>query len=157
MAFVCSSRKWRNCGIPRLVMMARKRSPADSPERRRELYKQFKDRHVGYALAWARGHREQVNAYAKAWRVRIKQEAFYAYGGKCACCGETEPNFLSIDHVYGGGRKHRELIHSSHGGGSGIYRWLKQERYPQDGRFQVLCHNCNFAKRLGQCPHRQNQ
>jgi hypothetical protein len=33
-----------------------------------------------------------------------------------------------------------------------LYRWLVKNNFPKE--FQILCHNCNFAKfRLGTCPH----
>lgn len=62
------------------------------------------------------------------------------YGGKCRYCRESRFIFLVIDHLNGGGNKHRQSI----GGGSKIYRWLFSNRYPTG--FQVLCYNCNAAK-----------
>lgn len=72
-----------------------------------------------------------------------------AYGGKCQCCGETEPAFLVIDHVEGGGNAHRRA--ENFGGSPGYYRWLEKNSYPTG--FQALCQNCNFAKSHGGCPH----
>ena len=41
----------------------------------------------------------------------LKNEVFQAYGGyQCACCGETEPMFLTIDHVGNDGADHRRVI-----------------------------------------------
>lgn len=31
-----------------------------------------------------------------------------AYGGLCKCCGESSPDFLSLDHIDGGGNKDRK-------------------------------------------------
>lgn len=79
-----------------------------------------------------------------------KDAAFAAYGGyECACCGEKEKAFLTIDHVYGGGCKHRKEI------GSDIYRWLRKNKYPPG--FQVLCMNCQWGKKNcnGVCPHQK--
>lgn len=60
--------------------------------------------------------------------------------------------FLGIDHVNNDGEAHRREMA---GYGRAIYQWLRHHDYPQDGRFQVLCHNCNIAKGLyGACPHR---
>ena len=83
---------------------------------------------------------------------RIQAEIVEAYGGfKCACCGETEPMFLTIDHVNNDGAEHRRQIGAKPG--SGFYQWLKSEGYPPG--FQVLCMNCNFGKHRngGVCPH----
>ncbi len=73
------------------------------------------------------------------------------YGGNpptCKCCGESQIEFLSIDHVNGGGNQHRkELGHGVH-----FDKWLIDNGYPEG--FQVLCHNCNLAKGYyGYCPH----
>lgn len=81
-------------------------------------------------------------------RLRWKQETVDHYGGKCACCGETELVFLTFDHVDGGGRKHRE----SEKIGGHLLLWLRRNGHPAN--FQVLCWNCNSAKHLlGTCPH----
>ena len=76
-----------------------------------------------------------------------KVDAMNAYGGcACACCGETTLDFLSIDHVNGGGRKHRQTIKSN------FYEWLNRNKYPSG--YQVLCLHCNYAKYLhGACPY----
>jgi hypothetical protein len=83
---------------------------------------------------------------------RVKQAAIDAYGGRCICCGEERLIFLSIDHVHGDGRAHRERMREQHESRD-IYVWLRNHGYPQDGRLQVLCHNCNMAKRTrSACP-----
>lgn len=68
----------------------------------------------------------------------------------CACCDETEPVFLAIDHENGGGNKHRAKIGSK--GGYSFYLWLVRSKFPKG--FRVMCHNCNMAiSILGYCPH----
>lgn len=86
--------------------------------------------------------------YSKKSRERCRREVLAAYGGKCACCGETESVFLAIDHVNNDGAKHRRQVNQ----GSMIF-WIRRHRFPKD-RFQLLCYNCNRAKfSLGHCPH----
>lgn len=93
-------------------------------------------------------HRDRSRVCNRERLQRIKREVLEHYGqSRCACCGETRLEFLSIDHVFGGGRKHRESL-----GIGNMCDWLKKQNFP-DG-FQVLCMNCNFAKgRFGRCPH----
>ena len=82
-------------------------------------------------------------------RARTRDLVFEAYGGyKCVCCGETEPKFLSIDHINNDGAKHKKKTNSN------LYRWLKKNDYPSG--FQVLCMNCNCGKYRngGICPHK---
>lgn len=97
--------------------------------------------------------RDERLAYMKRWHQETKDIVFEAYGGYiCACCGETEKVFLVIDHVDGGGNTERKKISTS--GGAGQYSYLVGAGFPAG--YQVLCHNCNFAKtRLGKCPHQE--
>jgi len=77
----------------------------------------------------------------------LKVEVLTAYGGRCECCREDRIGFLTIDHVMGGGKKHRIDLHGK------LYRWLKRQKYP-DG-YRVLCFNCNCGRAVngGVCPH----
>ena len=83
---------------------------------------------------------------------RRRYEVFSHYSNgepQCSCCGEKRLEFLSIDHVNGGGCEHRKTIG---GGGLRTYSWLKKNNYPKG--FRVLCHNCNQSiGSFGYCPH----
>ena len=109
-------------------------------QRKREYYKsnkrKFADKHKVY----------QKERYK---RLRLLALQKYCLGEiQCSCCGEKEIKFLCIDHIDGGGTKHRKSI-----GKSNTYMWLKKNNYPKG--FQVLCANCNMAKRENEiCPHR---
>jgi hypothetical protein len=91
-------------------------------------------------------------AYRRRRNVRIRAETFAAYGGRCACCGETEDAFLQIDHEDGNGAAHRESLGGRNRAGIFTYVWLRQNGWPPG--FRVLCANCHAAiSRLGSCPH----
>ena len=77
------------------------------------------------------------------YAFRQKVEVFAEYGGKCATCGESRTEFLTIDHIHNDGAEQRKKMGIS--GGSSIYAWLKKNGYPKD-EFQALCFNCNVAK-----------
>lgn len=86
-------------------------------------------------------------------RRKVRLEALQAYGGaapSCVCCGEGTLLFLSLDHINGGGGKHRQET-----GGGGFYSWLRRHNYPAG--FRVLCHNCNLGRQIngGTCPHQE--
>ncbi|MFA5706889.1 MAG: HNH endonuclease [Candidatus Neomarinimicrobiota bacterium] len=82
-------------------------------------------------------------------KTRRRKRVLAAYGGKCACCGETEWKFLSLDHVDNDGAEHRRKI-----GQSRIYEWAEDNGYPDN--LQLLCYNCNMAKAFyGKCPHQE--
>jgi hypothetical protein len=108
--------------------------------------------HRDELLEYRKAHREEFAEKSKNRYHNLHLEVIKHYGDKCMCCGETIKEFLCIDHINGGGCKHRKEI----GGGSYFYVWLKKNNYP-DG-FQVLCHNCNQAKSAyGECPHKDGR
>lgn len=88
-------------------------------------------------------------------RTGLKAEVMTAYGGQCACCGESRLVFLSLDHINNDGKadraKYRETK-TSQFGGHVFYRHLRDLGFPPG--LQVLCANCHTAKtHYGQCPH----
>jgi len=95
---------------------------------------------------------ERAEKLAK-WRREIRREVLVRYGGdppKCACCGESTYGFLAIDHIHGGGRRHR--LES----GSSIEHWAKKNGFPYGLR--VLCNNCNRSfGSYGYCPHSEDR
>lgn len=97
--------------------------------------------------------KQPTNEERKDYWQKIKKEVMDAYGAYCACCGVTGLPFLTIDHINGNGNKHRlETFGSSYGVTRSFYLWLRRNNYPPE--FQVLCWNCNLAKRNGPvCPH----
>lgn len=89
------------------------------------------------------------NTKGKVWAANTRLEVVTHYGGKCACpgCLESRIEFLALDHINGGGNKHRrdEKI-------GRMDMWLKRNGFPSG--FRVLCHNCNMARGFyGYCPH----
>lgn len=90
------------------------------------------------------------NAYQ---RSRLRAEFFAAYGGACACCGETIPAFLTLDHLNNDGSAHR-----AQWGDQASYklmRLLRQQGWPQDAPYGIACFNCNTGRHIngGICPH----
>jgi hypothetical protein len=82
-------------------------------------------------------------------RAALRLEVLQHYSGKeipeCACCGVHILEFLSIDHIKGGGSKHKKTVRH-------VYLWLRKKGFPKG--FRVLCHNCNQSLgAYGYCPH----
>ena len=84
-------------------------------------------------------------------RKEIRAKIISFYGGKCACCGESNEVFLDIDHIEGGGNRHRREFKNY-----AVYiKWI-DETHPDF--LQLLCKNCNWAKfRYGTCPHESHR
>ncbi len=90
----------------------------------------------------------KAQQYLVNYRKRIRMQVLEHYGIKCACCGETEVVFLTLDHLQGGGGLHRKTTNGS----LGVYREIIQQNFPP--QYRILCMNCNWAMRLGhKCPH----
>lgn len=98
-------------------------------------------------------NKEHKLSAQKKYVRTLRVEALDAYGGPvCSCCGEDHEEFLTIDHVNGGGSAHRRSLKSR--GGHSFYLWLRRNNYPKG--FRILCMNCNFAYGMrGYCPHKK--
>ena len=97
---------------------------------------------------------KRSRGYSRKCLTKWKGVVLDHYGAACACCGEDVPEFLTIDHINGGGNRHRrETIKSN---GAGFYRWIVRNEFPKD--LQILCFNCNCGKRTsGMCPHERSR
>ena len=90
---------------------------------------------------------EMIKLSKKQETRQLKIEVLTHYGkGSLACvtCGESRLSCLSIDHINGGGTKHRRSLGRA---GRDFYRWLRSQDYPLG--YQTLCMNCQFIKRFG--------
>ncbi len=122
-----------------------------------------------YSTKWKKEHPREAKEYQKEYRSRpevrkrdnlafkrrrakIRNMVIQHYGGRCICCGETEPLFLSLDHINNDGASHRKKIGVF--GGAEFYEWVLKNKFP--ARLQILCHNCNIGKHRngGFCPHK---
>lgn len=103
----------------------------------------------------SQARRKKLAEYARRCRAKAKRECFEHYGGmKCACCGEIEPLFLTLDHI-----DSDRSVRQKYGGSApsnSFYGFLRGMGYPKG--FQVLCMNCNWGKARngGVCPHRKD-
>lgn len=102
--------------------------------------------------AWYR-RQLPINKARRAMRARqrnaeIKEKVIGRYGGACVKCDETDIDMLCIDHIEGGGTKHRISLSPSDKPVSSrqFYNWLVKNRYPEG--FRVLCHNHNIKEYL---------
>ena len=132
----------------------KKNEPEWLEEHRRkslEYYRKVSDEAKKTPESW----RAYVAKQAKRngdYRAKVKVTVLMHYGGKCVCCGEKNLEFLTIDHIGGGGRAHRKSL----GAQTNFYKYLINNNYPRD-KFRLLCMNCNWAIRYGDiCPHKKH-
>jgi len=99
---------------------------------------------------WQQNNRDRYNQLQREECYRLINKVINKYGGKCACCGETRREYLSIDHINGSVNKHKKEMGFS--SSQALYHWLRENNYPEG--FQVLCFNCNYGKsNYSVCPH----
>ena len=71
----------------------------------------------------------------------VRQQIITALGGRCVKCGFDDRRILQIDHIYGDGADERRDY-----SGTAYYRHIL--RNLSSGRYQLLCPNCNWIKRV---------
>lgn len=107
-----------------------------------------------YLKEWYIKNREEVRARQRKYMMQLRKEkreaCFKLLGEVCACCGEQEKTFLTIDHVNGGGNIHRRRYG---GNDRRLYKEILSDPFAVV-KYRTLCWNCNTATRWGRvCPH----
>jgi hypothetical protein len=114
---------------------------------------------------WARDHPEykehnkkHLKEYKREYRLNNKLRVLEHYSNgamACAVCGKKNINFLTVDHINGGGCRHRREVNAD------MLYWLER-KYRTTGiwpkGYQVLCANHNFIKKFeenGYAPNNQ--
>jgi len=128
----------------------RERNPEHVKELSRQNYSKHKEK-----------NRPRLSKRGKEIRKKTKLEVYAHYSNgvpKCACCGVTGIEFLTVDHIIPRFemKKDRKLIEKGLRTNFKAHRlsqWLIKNNFPKG--FQILCWNCNFAKGVfGKCPHK---
>lgn len=92
--------------------------------------------------------------FVKGTASKRRDLIFQHYGQRCDCCGETTYEFLHLDHVRGGGNKHRAA--TGERGGYHVYKAVIRDGFPDI--YRILCANCNLSFGFyGYCPHEKNK
>lgn len=109
------------------------------------------------ASKWQQKNRPRIY---KRWlkdKENLLRQIREAYGNKCNCCGETNPLFLTIDHINNDGYKirprNRKGDYQQEFSGT-YYKQIVRANFPDS--LQLLCWNCNCgkARNKGICPHK---
>ena len=88
------------------------------------------EKYKGYKKRYYYDNLEKCRERGRRCQQKIRMQVLMHYSGDypfCSCCGEKTIEFLSIDHINGGGYRHKKdnKIHS-------IYLWLKRNNYPNE-------------------------
>jgi len=154
---------------------ARKKKYRERPEVKvREKARSSRPENMVKANASKRKYRERpevkvkISKHAKEKKDKEKLEVYSHYSKihsnsdipLCRCCGLTSHiEFLSLDHITGKKVMDSELELVELGYSSNfkihvLLNWIIKNNFPKG--FQILCHNCNFAKghsKDNKCPH----
>ncbi len=116
-------------------------------KRQRARWADNADANAERSLAYRLSHRDELLQKKQEYYRNLKMEVLSHYSSgtpRCQLCPESRLGALCLDHVNGGGTKHRASDNGVRG--HAVYNWVKKRGYPKE--FQVLCHNCNFRKSL---------
>lgn len=84
-------------------------------------------------------NRAKANENSRRSMRKARDLVIDTYGGKCSCCGESRRNFLSLEHINGGGTKHRRAVRKQ------LWPSIIREGFPKD-KYSILCFNCNCSR-----------
>ena len=94
--------------------------------------------------SWHKKHPDRANATHNRRRQRIRLAILDAYGdSKCILCGYNDVRALDLDHVDGGGTKHRKQLKGTY-----VQAMLHREGFPDKDKYRILCRNCNWIAYL---------
>jgi hypothetical protein len=133
---------------------AAQRWRAKARAHRAAYQKAWRDKNIDHVLAYDAARyvekgdeiREKSRRATLARYHEMKAQVHAAYGGKCACCGESAPEFLTVDHVGGRDGDHVGLTSTQ------VFAAIIREGFPD--KYRLLCWNCNMSHGLhGYCPH----
>jgi hypothetical protein len=128
------------------------------PDRIKEYQKNWKEKYPGRKnelarKAYYKNHESRLKRdqeLRKERRLRVLTHYCTHIPLCCACCGENNYEFLTLDHIDGGGTKHRKTLKIT--AGKDFYAWIIRNDFPVG--YRVLCMNCNFSFGVwGYCPH----
>lgn len=122
------------------------KSRASNQASYRKLMATNPEKHKLKSNLWRIQNPDRFKAMQFKSRLKRKIDVLMAYSNSspaCKNCGIDDVDVLTIDHIDGGGSKHRRYLKET---GKEFYLELKKAGYPNG--YQVLCHNCNFKKYL---------
>ena len=119
-------------------------------KRHKRRYKKHKVMYQDRELKRYYEHRKERTKTVRSHYKKLRMLILNKFGNKCVKCGFSDPRALQVDHIHGGGCKDQKSR-------SNYLGFLKEVLEDTKGRFQVLCANCNWIKRMENHEHRQSE
>lgn len=92
---------------------------------------------------------DREKQYKKDQRLAHRKWILDLMGGKCVRCPFNDYRALQIDHVHGGGGLEEKTV----GKGIKYLRHVARSFTGNEGRYQILCANCNVIKKFENNEH----
>lgn len=99
-----------------------------------------KEEKAKYMREYYAKNKAKADAYSNNWRAEKRLEFIAAAGGKCVCCGESDPIVLDFDHINDDGAEHRKKTKRTN-----VVNIFSKKGL-DTSVFQLLCKNCNWRK-----------
>lgn len=148
-----ASREWHRRN-PQWDREWKKNHPDKVKEYQTKTYKKNHEEILKRKAIYRLKNKEKIRQQRKKWKKTPynpeKKKQYYNekrmivinhYGGKCSCCGISEPEFLNIT---GGKDKEKRGSHQT--------LQIIKKGFPE--KYKILCANCTMAIKIyGVCPH----
>lgn len=99
------------------------------------------------SLEWYYANKDRARKNGMVARNKIRElrkKILYSLGEKCLKCGFSDERALQIDHVNSGGCREQK----KYGTGMKYLNIVSASIFKQDGKYQLLCANCNIIKKF---------
>lgn len=107
---------------------------------------------MGYKYKTPEEKRLGRAAWAREYFRKSRNATIEALGAKCIRCGFSDRRALQIDHIEGGGsRERKEKTFTKE-----FHKHVLQSFLKGENKYQLLCANCNWIKRVENDERNQN-
>jgi len=146
--------------------------PHKDPTKKKEYMKQWreknKDKILGYnkservklykynynrtpkMMEYRKKYNEEKGSFYRDARKLRRDACYLALGGKCSECGFSDYRALQVDHINSDGHLERHLLRRND-----YYPNVMESYMKGEGRYQLLCCNCNWIKRVEKGEYRK--
>jgi len=126
-------------------------------KRSSQYWKENKEKIYEWTRKWRKENPEKIKEYKRKYGLKLKSKILKIFGGRCECCGETIPEFLTVDHIHNDGYEERKKYWSTRGIYRNIIKTYEENPEKTFKKYRMLCFNCNFGREFngGICPHKK--
>ena len=110
-------------------------------------YQANREKRLKEGYEWRAKNRERSREIAKQSSIKNREQLIELMKCMCKACGENDPIYLQFDHVYNDGYLDRKTGANGQKLPYRSFRLTVKKYLENPKRFQLLCANCNQAKK----------